>query len=45
MARVLKTGRIMSKRNVDTPLLDEDEIVFRLDEGLDDNKLQRIRES
>jgi hypothetical protein len=39
----LKTGRIMSKRNVDTPLLDEDEIVFRVDEGIDDNKLQRAR--
>lgn len=39
----LKTGRIMSKRNVDTPLLDEDEFVFRVDEGLDDAKLQRAR--
>lgn len=39
----LKTGRIMSKRNVDTPLLDEDELVFRVDEGLDDNKLHRAR--
>jgi hypothetical protein len=39
----LKTGRIMSKRNVDTPLLDEDEFVFRVDEGLDDLKLQRVR--
>lgn len=39
----IKTGRIMSKRNVDTPLLDEDEIVFRVDEGIDDNKLQRAR--
>jgi hypothetical protein len=39
----LKTGRIMSKRNVDTPLLDEDEFIFRIDEGVDDNKLHRIR--
>jgi hypothetical protein len=40
----LKTGRVMSKRNVDTPLLEEDEVVFRMDEGIDDNKLQRARE-
>ncbi len=39
----LKTGRIMSKRNVDTPLLDEDEMVFRVDEGVDEDKLQRVR--
>ena len=39
----LKTGRIMSKRNVDTPLLDEDEMVFRVDEGVDEDKLQRAR--
>ncbi len=39
----LKTGRIMSKRNVDTPLLDEDELIFRVDEGIDENKLQRVR--
>lgn len=39
----VKTGRIMSKRNVDTPLLDEDELVFRVDEGLDDDKVQRVR--
>ncbi len=39
----LKTGRIMSKRNVDTPLLDEDELMFRVDASLDDDKLQRVR--
>lgn len=39
----LKTGRIMSKRNVDTPLLDEDELMFRVDPSLDDDKLQRVR--
>ncbi|MBY0515840.1 MAG: PilZ domain-containing protein [Bacteriovoracaceae bacterium] len=39
----LKTGRILSKRNVDTPLLDEDELVFRVDEGTDEEKLQRAR--
>ncbi len=41
--RGLKTGRIMSKRNVDTPLLDEDEFIFRVDEGLDELKLQRVQ--
>ena len=39
----IKTGRIMSKRNVDTPLLDEDELVFRVDESIDEDKLQRVR--
>lgn len=39
----LKTGRIMSKRNVDTPLMDEDELLFRVDQGLDDDKLHRVR--
>jgi len=39
----LKTGRILSKRNVDTPLLDEDEFVFSMDQGVDEDKLQRVR--
>lgn len=39
----IKTGRIMSKRNVDTPLMDEDELLFRVDQGLDDDKLHRVR--
>lgn len=39
----LKTGRILSKRNVDTPLITEDEWVFKIDEGLDSGKLQRSR--
>lgn len=39
----LKTGRIMSKRNVDTPLMTEDELMFRVDQGVDDEKLQRVR--
>lgn len=39
----LKTGRIMSKRNIDTPLMDEDELLFRVDQGLDDDKLHRVR--
>lgn len=39
----LRSGRIMSKRNVDTPLVDEDELIFRVDQSLDDDKLQRVR--
>ncbi len=30
----LKTGRALSKRNLDTPLLTEDEYVFLMDEGI-----------
>ncbi len=39
----LKTGRILSKRNVDTPLVDEDEFLFRFDQALDEEKLRRAR--
>lgn len=35
----LKTGRIMSKRDINTPLIDEDEFVFKIDEGIDDEKI------
>lgn len=35
----LKTGRIMSKRDIDTPLVDEDEFVFKIDEVIDDEKI------
>lgn len=37
----LKTARVISKRDIDTPLLSEDEIVFKLDEGLDDSKIAK----
>jgi hypothetical protein len=40
----LKTGRIMSKRDIDTPLISEDEFVFKMDEVIDDNKVQSCRE-
>jgi hypothetical protein len=30
----LRTGRVMSKRDVDTPLINEDEFVFNLDQGI-----------
>lgn len=37
-----KTGRILSKRNVDTPLVTEDEWVFQIDADLDIEKLNRV---
>lgn len=37
----LKTARVISKRDVDTPLINEDEIVFKIDPSLDDHKIQR----
>lgn len=40
----LKTGRILSKRNVDSPLLTEDEWVFHIDSEIDDKKLTFIKE-
>lgn len=39
----LKTGRILSKRNVDTPLITEDEWVFNIDPDADGAKLERIK--
>lgn len=39
----LKTGRILSKRNVDSPLLTEDEWVFQIDQNLDAHKLERVK--
>jgi len=35
------TGRIISKRNVDSPLINEDEWVFKLDLELDETKMNR----
>lgn len=40
----LKTGRILSKRNVDSPLITEDEWVFRMDPDLDSDKLVRVKD-
>ena len=40
----IKTGRILSKRNVDSPLLTEDEWVFNLDAYLDGEKLDKVKE-
>jgi hypothetical protein len=39
----LKTGRILSKRNVDSPLLNEDEWVFHIDGDVDVAKLERVK--
>lgn len=39
-----KTGRILSKRNVDSPLLNEDEWVFQIDASLDEQKLDVIKD-
>lgn len=40
----LKTGRILSKRNVDSPLLSEDECVFRMDPDAELEKLNRVKD-
>jgi len=37
----LKTARVISKRDVDTPLISEDEIVFKIDPSIDDIKVGR----
>lgn len=39
----IKTGRILSKRNVDSPLLTEDEWVFQMDSDMDISKLDRVK--
>lgn len=40
----LKTGRILSKRNVDSPLITEDEWVFHIDAEREGSKLEKARE-
>jgi hypothetical protein len=40
----VKTGRILSKRNVDSPLLTEDEWVFHMDQSVDPLKCERAQE-
>ncbi len=40
----LKTARVLSKRDIDTPLLTEDEFVFKMDDHLDEAKIQLARE-
>lgn len=40
----LKTGRVISKRDIDTPLISEDEYVFKLDPVIDDKKIEHCHE-
>lgn len=40
----IKTGRVISKRDMDTPLVCEDEIMFQVDETVDAPKLQLANE-
>ncbi len=40
----LKTGRILSKRNVDSPLINEDEWVFQIDNNIEVEKLRRVQD-
>lgn len=40
----IKTGRILSKRNVDSPLLTEDEWAFHIDLDCDWDKVQKVKE-
>ncbi|MFN8369284.1 MAG: hypothetical protein U0T83_01530 [Bacteriovoracaceae bacterium] len=35
----VKTGRVVSKRDVDTPLITEDEFLFAIDDSLDQRKV------
>lgn len=37
----LQTGRVISKRDIDTPLISEDEFVFRPDDAIDDEKIEK----
>jgi hypothetical protein len=40
----LKSGRVLTKRDLDTPLVTEDEFIFEMDERLDDERLDFARE-
>ncbi|MFY7992138.1 MAG: PilZ domain-containing protein [Bacteriovoracaceae bacterium] len=40
----LKTGRILSKRNIDTPLINEEELVFKIDQDIDLTKVGSVKE-
>lgn len=39
----IKTGRTLSKRNVDSPLISEDEWVFKIDADQDPDKINRVK--
>lgn len=40
----VKTGRILSKRNVDSPLVNEDEWVFHIDQNIDVSRLEKVKD-
>lgn len=40
----IKTGRTLSKRNVDSPLITEDEWVFKMDAQIEMEKLDRVKD-
>ncbi|MAF76745.1 MAG: hypothetical protein CME63_17005 [Halobacteriovoraceae bacterium] len=40
----LKSGKVVTKRDLDTPLVTEDEFVFEMDERLDDDRLKFARD-
>jgi hypothetical protein len=40
----IKSGRIISKRNVDSPLINEDEWLFKIDADLDGEKMEKVKE-
>ncbi len=42
--RGLKSGRVLTKRDLDTPLVQEDEFVFEMDETLDESRLSFAKE-
>lgn len=35
----IRTARVISKRNINTPLINEDEFMFHMDEGIDEERL------
>jgi hypothetical protein len=40
----LKSGRVVTKRDLDTPLVKEDEFIFEMDESLSDERLKFARD-
>lgn len=40
----IKTGRILSKRNVDSPLINEDEWLFKIDTNVELEKLAKVKD-
>lgn len=40
----VRSGKILTKRNLETPLFSEDEFMFQIDEGIDEQKLTMARQ-